>query len=752
MACASTHGRATRHGRGLPHVARVAISALACLVGCATQSFQPQFTAAPKRPVVMKDLMRPRARVERPVAVGLTTDPMRLVAWDLTRGALLWEKPVNAKSAPLVAADAVVTQEAAGVVVRDLANGEIRTVVDERGALVGADGQGSTLVVSIAYEQKSLPGAVALVEGDHVRWKQILNLPVGVPALSGEYVVVPWATQRLTVLAAADGSELARYHYKSSVMGQARIDGGQLYVGQLGLIPVTKTLLDEPSRKHVPYTPHKRELPGQPPLLRDGYAPVADPDNAYHRLQVSWRVHDQNGVPSTENDLFLLRFYRLLYGLDANADHIRWLRTFDQDLVGTAIQPGVILTVDARGMLRYLDTDGGVAFSQPLGRELRVITLRPGSWVRPATPVSADATASANASAPPSAAGSGARSLSDAQLGTLREQLYTAARLEDDRLGVGRAYAVAHLGKFPEADVTGQLIGICSERGSPEPVRTAACAQLRERTTGDAAVLSALRVRASFLEGTDAPPVGALAQAAAKMQLKQAGPLLVSQIEDPNTPARDLAPAFESLAGLGERSAAATLERFVRLHHAEPEGSELLPALGAALRTLGTLRARAQRATLVEIASDPLTPKATRDQAQAALSVIDTPIAQPHAEEAPAQEEVQTDPRSYALTPDVVRKTLAPLHDPLARCLALDTTHPHSGRTSMVVAGSGRVEGVFVSPPTLQSCVEPLLREAKFPSTRLGRQRITHIFGEPNKSAQPDVATDKPKPPAAAKH
>src|SRR5207342_1045877 len=123
------------------------------------------------------------------------------------------------------------------------------------------------------------------------------------------------------------------------------------------------------------------------------------------------------------------------------------------------------------------------------------------------------------------------------------------------------------------------------------------------------------------------------------------GPLLVSQIEDPNTPARDLAAAFESIAGLGERSAAATIERFVRLHHAEPDGSELLPALGAALHTLGSLRATAQRATLVDIAADPLTPKVTREQAQAALSALDAPVSQPRAASdapAPAQEEIQT--------------------------------------------------------------------------------------------------------------
>jgi hypothetical protein len=714
------------------------------LTACAAQSFQPRFKAParPNQTVVVGDLARPKPREEQPVAVGLTTDPMRLFAWDLHTG-LLWEKPVNAKSAPLVAADAVVLQEADGIVVRDLASGERRLIVDDKGALIGADAQGRELAISIAYaNDKTKPGSIALVEGDHVRWKQILNLPVGVPAVSGEYVLVPWATQRLSVLTVGNGLELARFHYKSTVMGEALVDRGQLYVGQLGLFPVTEELLAQPNTKRTAYTPLKRSLPGQPPLLRDGYAAVADPDNASHRLNVDWRIHEEHGVLSTENDLLALRFYRLLFALNAKADEIRWVRSFDHDLIGSSILPGGMLLADTGGTVRFVDSQGVTSFMRSLGRELRVLTFRPGSWLPDATST-ADA-ATANMERPQ---------------GSLREQLYAAAALEDDRLGGGRAYAAANLSHFDDADATSELIMLCSDRKSPEPVRNAACVQLRDRQRGQLAVLNALRVRASFLEGTDAPPVGPLAQAAAKMQLKQAGPLLVSHIEDPNTPVPDLVALFDSLRGLGERSAAVSVERFVRLHHAEPEGSELMPALASGLHTLAALRARAQRQTLVDIAADPLTPKSTRDQAQAALAELDAPVVspptaaasgapQPSVREPAEQDDVQTDPRPYALTPAVVTKALTPLRDKLGRCLNGDPSHPNSGRSSLVVDGNGNVEGVFVLPATLQPCVEPLLRSAKFPSTRLGRQRITHIFT--NAKAISPRASGAPKPKVAA--
>ena len=697
-------------------------AALGCslLGACAAASFQPRFEApqAPKPTVVASELAAPKPRTERPVAVGLTTDPMRMFAWDLAQSKLLWEQAVQAESAPLVAADAVITREHAGVVVRDLATGQVRVVVDERADLIGADGQGSEVVISLAYEDKLAPGAVALVAGDRVRWKQTLGLPVGVPALSGSYVLVPWATQRLSVLAAHDGAELARSHYKNQVMGSALVDRGQVYVGQLGLLRVTPALLKRADAKYVPFTPLKRSLPGQPPLLRDGYTKVPDPDSAYHRLQLTWRVHPSDEALSTEDDTFYLRFYRLLFALDGTRDELRWVRSFAHDLVAVSSQPGGTWIADAGGVLRFLDGQGVTRARVALERGVRALSLRTADF-RPATE-------------PPLFTESDPESLAERPQGSLREQLGAAAALADDRLGQGRGYAANMLGRFPDADTTAQLIALCSEQHSPEPVRAAACMALRERTTGHDAVLTALRVRASFLEGAQAPPVGPLAQVAAKLQLKAAGPLLVSHLEDPNTPTRDLVALFDALEALNVRSAAASVERFVRLHHAEPEGSELRPALSSALHVLGALQVKAQRTTLADVAADPLTHKATREEAQAALATLDAPpkpaAAAPAPEPAPAQEEVQTDPRPYALGADVVQKALAPLRDRLTRCLSADASHPHSARTSLVIDGAGRVEGVFVTPASLQACVEPVVRGAQFPSTRLGRQRVTHVW------------------------
>jgi hypothetical protein len=644
----------------------------------------------------------------------------------------------------LVVADAVVTQEASGIVVRDLASGEVRVVVDEVGHLIGADGEGRSLAIAIGYDTPDPRAALAYVEGQNLRWKQRLGMPVGVPALVGGYVIVPWATQRLSVLSARDGRELARWDFQHWVLGYALVDRGHVYVGQHGLMQLDQSMLEHVSEPMTPYAPFKRSLPGQPPLLRDGYLPVPEPTNAYHELRLDWRVAAGDGALKTENDLLVLRFYRLLFALDANADGIRWVRTFDHDLVGAAMQPGGLFVADGAGALSFLDATGVTRMQRDLGRSLQVLTIRPGPWVP--TPV-ADAAA--------------------VQPTALRDQLFAAAALHDDRLGAGRAYAIEHLARMPDPIVTAHLIALCADRKSPTELQSSACASLAHRANGGDDVLSALSVRASFLEGREHPPVGALAQAAAQMQLKKAGPLLTAQMEDPSTSARDLVFVLAAIEQLGHRPAGAAIERFVRLHHAEPEGSEVGPALYAALHALGTLRVRSARPTLLDVQEDDLTPAGVRAKAREAVALLDAPAvarteskpgaaaASPEPEVAEESEDQPADPRAYALSAEVVSAALRPQAKALSQCLATDPSKPRSARLSMVVQGEGRVEGVFVLPATLKPCIEPLVHQAQFPATRSGRQRVTHTLYGPNAVAAPPTKQKGGKrpvsKPAAAK-
>jgi hypothetical protein len=199
------------------------------------------------------------------------------------------------------------------------------------------------------------------------------------------------------------------------------------------------------------------------------------------------------------------------------------------------------------------------------------------------------------------------------------------------------------------------------------------------------------------------------------------------------------------------------LERFLRLHHAEPSGSDLAPALQGALLALGALHGTKVRATVAEISSDELTLAPLRQTAKEVLVALDAPPPPVKAPEPKAdpkarsvvkdvvvEEVILTDPRPYALARADAEKAFRPLNAGLQQCLAADPTQPRSARISMIVSAEGKVQGFLATPTTLQTCAEPILRNAQFPATRLGRQHLVH-------TVQADLLTAKVAAKSAAK-
>jgi hypothetical protein len=475
--------------------------------------------------------------------------------------------------------------------------------------------------------------------------------------------------------------------------------------------------------------------------LRDGYQAVAAPGHATHKIKLEW-LPGAGDKPAVEGDSLVLRFYRMAFGLAAESDAVTWARVFEHDLVGSSAQVGGTFLIDDHGSLRFLDTEGALGMRVELGKALQVATIRAGSF----TP---KAQAAERASEP--------------LTGSLHDQLLAAAQLEDDRLFPARAFAIQHLARTTEPSVTRELIALCSRRGANgQAAQLSACQELGKREGNAADILQGLRQKASFLEDTAAPPVGALAQAAARMQLKEAAPRILSHAEDPNTASLELVALFQALGTLEYQAAIPQLERFVRLHHAEPLGSDLSPALSTALSVLGSLRAKSARATLEQVSEDPLTLAPLAQKAKEALAVLDTPVekrASPKSEAAPAAKAKQsppapvleTDPRPHALDQAAIQKTFRPLHAALTHCMEADPAQPKSMRITMIVAGEGRMEGFFVTPTSLQGCSDAILRTARFPATRLARQHVTHsVFRDEPGSAPPEAAAAKPANESAA--
>lgn len=699
------------------------------LTGCGAKPFVTTFVekSRPGAASILESLSEIEPRQERAVVVGVTAEPAELFAWEIQKG-LLWRRPIKASSAPRVAGPLVVTHEGDEIVARDLDSGEELFSIGDRARLVGADGYGDTAVIALVTdpEEQSRGIVVGVEEGD-IAWEREADFPVGVPLVAEGFVVLPWATNRLSLLDAEDGEELARLRLQDSVSGHAFVDGRSAYVGQHGFFRVDPRLKSGVREDAVYYSPVARPMPGQPGLLREAYEPVPPPDHAGHRVDLSWRAGGKGDTIAIRDDTLYLRFYRFLFALDAESDAIRWIYTGPADLSGVAVQPGGVFLADTEGSLLFLSSLGHPVWREQMELKPVAAHVRPGSLVPQADAAESSKEQAAKA-APPKL-----------EMPPLQEQLIAAAELDDLRLAGGRAFAVEHLSRFEGAEMTGRLIRICDDRKAPEPVRLAACDRMAERTRGQQHILEALGRRASFLSETAPPPTGALGRAAAAMKLHAAAPLLVRHLKDADTPAAELPALIEALAALDYSEAAAPLERFLSLHHAEPWEQHLAAGLGAAIEALVALRGKAADTILKRVAADPMTMKGLGELAERALTSLHTrpPAASAAEKEAAAKKPTPggkhpgtaaDTSRPHYLSMGVVDRVLRRGEGKLRQCFELDEPGSLYARISMVVHGSGEVERVFVTPTAMQQSVEKALQKVEFPPTQSRRQQVVYVL------------------------
>lgn len=693
----------------------LAFALTALLAACGSHAFEPQFAERqdPAMAAVMRDLAAAPARPPKPVIVAVVRSPAGLLLWDLAEGRQRWRVSVEVRSTPIVAGDYVVTTEPDGVAVRNISDGSLALVLDDPELhLIGADGEGRNAVIALARGESATPlGFVVGVRDGSSAWSHELPLPVGVPAVAGRVAVVPWGQQRLSMLDMTDGAERLRLRMEHGVVGYALRHGEKVYVGQHKLFALTQQLFDDGRLQRAGLEPRGRVLPGQPPLLPDAYVPRMDADNARNRVHLDWSLSAAGSQPATfADDALYFVFYRLVFGLTAGEDDVRWVQDREHDVVGSGAVAGGIVVVSDDGSVAMLSAaDGHALFQASLGTEVRAAAVSAAGFQPPAATTPAVAV-------PP-----------------LPEQLRTAASLQDVRVGGGRALAIRFLARDDSAEVTERLVAFCADRSDASQARTSACEQLAGRENGQPAVLAALHEGASFLDSRAAPPVGALARAAATMHARPAVPFLIRHLEDPATPADELPQLFEGLARIGDARALAPIERFLRLYHADATDGLMIAALGSAAEALVALSR--DRAEIVQtLADDPLAPQPVQQRLAAALARPSTPAPTAPAEPTPppparpAREPAVEPELPVSVTSEMSERVLAPVAARLHRCLdrpgAADPFP--SARVVLMLNDEGAIQRVSVTPAELQACVEPLVRTRTFPRTRRGSEIVIH--------------------------
>jgi hypothetical protein len=679
-------------------------------------------------------------RTVPPIAVGVTADK-RLFGYDLDSHHVRWQVPSQPQFTPQLAGDSVVVQEGDRVVGLDLKSGAPRFQFAAGGMhLVGADGVGDACAITLTSGQGTFAHSrIVFMQGGSRVWAHDLKFPVGVPALAGNEVLVPWSNQYLSGLEVKSGEEFARLRIREGVISHAFMSNGKVYVGsQHGIALLTTALASGTLVNGAHYEPPKDELPGRPLFLPDSYsvAPLASPESATNRVRLAWQseLTPSNELTLAGHNLYLV-FYRFVFALDGADLSLRWVHTHDVDLIGARAQNDGLIVADARGQVSYLAKQSGA----PL-------------WQEHNAPPSIDV------ELPPAQSAIGANAAAGVARVDLRAQLAAAAQDADSRLVPVRLLAVQLLAKLPDPAATSDLLVLCEDDRTTIAIRKAACNALRERSVGNEAVLSALERHGSYLAGTSAPPVGALAKAATTQKETRAAPLLVAHLNDPNTPTQGLAELVRALGELGDASAATALRDFFLLYHADAVDEHLAKALELVPEALVRLQGAEARDVLTKVANDPLGVDTAQAAAQRALTKLDEQAKAAEQGEQPASDSQQLTaaqpikpeaPKAPAhITVDVIKQVLLPVHDPLQACVRDTKPDVFQARVVLVVE-DGQVLMVSVLPEQLQSCIEPLLASPRFARKR---ERARTLINRSARSAPTSDHTQAPASTPPARH
>lgn len=665
--------------------------------------------------LILQRINAASAREADTIAVGITAAPTNLYAYDVSDRKLLWRKPINATTAPFLAGELAVVQVANEVVGFDLRTGNKRVSFDLNDmSLKAAAGDGSVAVIVIGRGQGTFAqSTVVLVHNGAVAWRRDVDKLVGVPAVVGSMVLVPWSNQFLSAIDVQSGDEFARVRVNDGVIAHAFRDGEHVYVGSShGITRVNSSIGSGTLQGAGYFKLPNRDLPGRPMLLSDIYAASSapTPDSAQHRIALTWRptAPDKIRIELQDSNLYLI-FYRLVFALNPSDYALRWVYLNAADIVGARAQAHGVAIADEAGRFAFLGAGSGEPlWSADSGARSSVVRLpEGGSGVNDGGPV-----------LPPDA---------------LPGKIMIAALDQDSRLVPARVLAIQQLAALSVAEATADLIELCDSSRVAPSVREEACSLLKGRSIGADHLMEALERHAGFLEGTTSPPVGALAKAAASLNEKRAVGLLVGHLKDPNTRSSDLPSLVSALADLGDAAATEPLTEFLRLYHADAADEYLLRALELVPAALVKLSGPVAQPTLEAVMYDEMGVYAVRDKAREAVDGLNalqasaqkTDEQQQVDQEHTVATEIAADGRSKFLprhlSLQLIDEALLPVRDALRDCLTKAPKPTYQARIVLVVE-DGKVNMVSVLPAELQACIEPLVRGQAFARTESGQR------------------------------
>ena len=511
------------------------------------------------------------------MAVGISSKG--LVARGLD-GSGKWTRRGTVDSRPTITGDIVVFTAAEKLVALDGATGRelwSSPVADKR--LRGAGDDGHTTVASLESPSGGGSLLVAIDRTGRVVQKWTPEPDIGVPAVVGNVVFVPWGNQYVSALDAGSGREVGRVLART-VMSRAVSLGGSLYFGESALVKFDDAIVKASRNEaHVIKLP-ERELPGKPVWFPDGTRALPTEAGAPDSIRYYGRPAGGPDI-GLDSGRFAATYFRIAIGFDARDAATRWAATFPVEIVGGDATVGGFAFCDADGVVHLVRARAGEAAGRvELGEQVRACVV----------------------------SGGGFEMKGGADAGTLPEQITRAVELRESQMATIQRFLLRELGTNEDPTVTKTLVDVASDARTGGEILEEARSLLASRRNGAEYMLEALQRHYDFLSDVlRSPPVGPMADALAAMGEKRAAPLLAEHLNDPSDTPNDVRRAAHALVTLATAAELAAVRTFFALYRSTADDDDLVASVIDAAKVIVDVGGADGREIVQRAAEDPLT-------------------------------------------------------------------------------------------------------------------------------------------------
>jgi len=510
----------------------------------------------------------------------------QLIAYDVASKALRFRVAVEETAEASQLGDLLLVREGTTLRALDASDGrELYRLALAEGRYAGAARAGERIGYALVHGRALDPEArcdLMLIDARSGARTGQLELPgdAGQPFAAGDFVLVPSQRQRIVVIDAARGEEVARLRAQSDAiewLDVTRDPSGRplLTFGGRGFHRLVPSEAQPSASFRLPDA--LSALPGRP----------SAPQSAYERhagRRIGLYVAP---VPVGASELGLLAdrayfvFYTLVFAFDGRGALV-YARQLSADAVAARVMTEGLLVATAKGELALLShRDGATLASHAMVGEHSAGLRSAELPERAPEALPASATSGADVA--------------------LVLALIEAAGAEDSKLVPARIYAVEQLAKMQEAVITGALLELYERPNTPAELQSAIAAALSARRTGLSALVAALDRRYDFIEASRPAPLAIIAPALARGGEKAGAEGLLARLWDHETPVTALPSLARALGTLGDAKTAASLLEWIELYQADSSLREQPEALIEAARAALALDPKAGKPGLARL-------------------------------------------------------------------------------------------------------------------------------------------------------